>query len=142
MSKMKGSHEKAVTKAETKKTLEPQSEQINEGTPLTFKEFYPVNPPFGYVGIQVDEKTGKLRYLTVEPTMADEEKQALAKLKTILMEEADVPLSVLKDAVLAEDYLTNQIKRAIRVFQLKVSDDARDKFIYYMQKGPSWLWYS
>jgi flagellar protein FlaI len=134
MSKVKGSPEKAVTKAETKKTLEPQSEQINEGTPLTFKEFYPVNPPFGYVGIQVDEKTGKLRYLTVEPTMADEEKQALAKLKTILMEEADVPLSVLKDAVLAEDYLTNQIKRAIRVFQLKVSDDARDKFVYYIKR--------
>jgi len=61
---------------------------------LTFKEFYPVNDPYGYVGIQMDKETGKLEYLTIEPSMTDEEKQILARLKMILKEEANVPLSI------------------------------------------------
>ncbi len=31
---------------------------------LNFKEFYPVNGPFGYVRINIERKTGKLRCLT------------------------------------------------------------------------------
>jgi flagellar protein FlaI len=133
MSKVKVIRKTSEQKVESRNKPE-QKVEGEKGLPLTFKEFYPVNPPFGYVGIQVDEKTGKLQYLTVEPTMTDEEKQALEKLKKILMEQADVPLSILKDEKLATDYLTDQIKRAIRVFQLKVSDDAREKFIYYVTR--------
>ena len=133
MSKVKTVPKKPVELVELGE--EPEQEtKVREGLPFTFKEFYPVSPPFGYVGIQVDEKTGKLSYLTIEPTMTDQEKQALAKLKTVLMEEANVSLSVLKDEVLAEDYLTNEIKRAVRAFRLKVSDDAQDKFIYYVKR--------
>lgn len=134
MSKVKVAHEEATRKAETKKLPETRSEGAKEELPLTFKEFYPVSPPFGYVGIQVDEKTGKLQYLTIEPTMTEEDKQVLAKLKTVLMAEANVPLSVLKNEMLAEEYLTSQIKRVIKVFKLKVSDDAHDKFVYYVKR--------
>jgi flagellar protein FlaI len=102
--------------------------------PHTFKEFYPVNPPYGYVGIDIDEETRVLRYLTVEPTMVDDEKQILNRLKTIIKEEADVPLSILKDETLIEDYLIKRIKRAIKTFRLKISKDAIDKFIYYMKR--------
>jgi flagellar protein FlaI len=101
---------------------------------LTFKEFYPVNPPFGYVGIEIDKETGKLQYLTVEPSMDEHEKQTLTRLKTIIKEEANVPLSVLKDETLIEDYLTNQIKRAIQTFKLKIAKDSVEKFIYYMKR--------
>ena len=66
--------------------------------------------------------------------MTIEEKEALAKLKTMLMEGTNTPLSVLKDEKLAQEYLTNQIKRAIKVFHLKVSDDSCDKFIYYIKR--------
>lgn len=77
------------TKKETPiKETEQQAEETKEKPPLTFKEFYPVNDiAYGYVGIQIDKETGKLQYLTVEPTMTDEEKQILARLKTILKEE-------------------------------------------------------
>ena len=77
--------------------------------PLTFKEFYPVNAPFGYVGIDVNKETGKLQYLTVEPTMDEHERRTLRKLKTIIKEEANVPLAVLKDESLIEDYLTKKL---------------------------------
>ena len=38
----------------------------------TYKEFYPVNPPFGFVGIQVDSD-GKKTYNVIEPTITEEE---------------------------------------------------------------------
>jgi len=101
---------------------------------LTFKEFYPVNDPYGYVGIQMDKETGKLEYLTIEPSMTDEEKQILARLKMILKEEANVPLSILKDENLIEDYLIKQIKRAIKTFKLKITRDTIEKFVYYMKR--------
>jgi len=120
-------HEHARNEQKTKtKTKEKIS--------LTFKEFYPVNPPFGHVGIEVNKETGKLQYITVEPTMDEHEKQTLERLKTIIKEEANVPLSVLKDETLIEEYLTNQIKRAIKTFKLKISKDSVEKFIYYMKR--------
>jgi len=74
-----------------------QVQETREKAPRTFKEFYPVNAPYGYVGIDIDKETGKLQYLTVEPTMDEDEKQTLRRLKTIIKEKANVPLSVLKD---------------------------------------------
>ena len=119
--------------------IEQQVEETRERSPRTFKEYYPVNNPFGYVGIEVVKETGKLRYLTIEPTMTDEENRILTRLKTILKEEVNAPLSVLKDETLVEDYLTNQIKRAIktfrhRIFKQKVSEDSVEKFIYYVKR--------
>jgi flagellar protein FlaI len=126
-------HRKVQKEAE--RLQEPQKEiKAEEAPAFTFKEFYPVNPPFGYVGIQVDTKTGKLQYLTIEPTMTVEEKEALVKLKAILMEEINTPLSVLKDEALAEEYLTNKIKRAVRTFHLKVAEDSCGKFVYYVKR--------
>ena len=103
-------------------------------SPLTHREFYAVNYPYGYVRIQADKKTGKLQYLTVEPTMRDEEKRVLVGLKTILKEEANVPLAILKDEVLLEEYLTKLIKQSVKTFRLKIPQDSIDKFIYYVKR--------
>ncbi len=103
-------------------------------SPLTHREFYAVNYPYGYVRIQADKKTGKLQYLTVEPTMRDEEKRVLVELKTILKEEANVPLAILKDEVLLEEYLTKLIKQSVKTFRLKIPQDSIDKFIYYVKR--------
>jgi flagellar protein FlaI len=123
--------EETVELLETKK--ETPSKETN-GEPQTFKDFYPVNPPYGHVGIEVDKETGKLQYLTIEPTMSKQERQTLKKLKTIIKEEANVPLSVLKNETRIENYLTNQIKQAIKTFKLKISEDSVEKFIYYMKR--------
>jgi len=120
--------ESSVTEAES------ELRKAERHPPLTFKEFYQVNPPYGYVGIKADAETGRLQYLTIEPTMTGDEKQILARLKTILREEADVPLSILKDETLMEDYLTKQVKRAIKTFRLKIPGDSVGKFIYYTKR--------
>lgn len=109
-------------------------EKDKEETSLTFREFYPVNEPYGYAGIKIDKETEKLQYLTIEPTMTNEENRVLAKLKAMLKEEANVPLSLLKDEDLIEEYLTNQIKRAIKIFKLKIPKDSVEKIVYYVKR--------
>jgi len=124
-----------VRKVEGRRILQFKHKgRIEVRPPFTFREFYPVNPPFGYVGIDFNKETGKLQYLTVEPTMDDHERRTLHRLKTIIKEETNVPLSVLKDEALIEDYLTNHIKRAIKAFKLKISKKSVAKFIYYMKR--------
>jgi flagellar protein FlaI len=108
--------------------------EIGQERKLNFKEFYPVNEPFGYVGISIESETGKLRYLTVEPTMTDEEKLTLTRLKTILKENTNVSLSVLKDEKLIDSYLTSQIRRNIKVYGLNVPEDSLGKFSYYVKR--------
>ena len=114
--------------------LQETDRKTEKEQPFTFKEFYAVNYPYGYVRIQVDKKTGKLQYLTIEPSMTEEEKQVLTQLKTILKEEANVPLTVLKDEKVVEDYLIRQIKREIENFKLKIPRDSVGKFVYYMKR--------
>ena len=101
---------------------------------LIFKEFYPVNPPFGFAGIQIDEETGALRYLVVEPTLTEEERGILAEVKHRLIERIDIPLEVLRDEEKMEEYLKREIKRVLRRFRGKVAEEAEEKFIYYLKR--------
>lgn len=101
---------------------------------LIFKEFYPVNPPFGFAGIQIDEETGALRYLVVEPTLTEEEKGILTEVKHRLIERIDIPLEVLRDEEKMEEYLKREIKRVLRRFRGKVAEEAEEKFIYYLKR--------
>ena len=71
----------------------------------TFRDFYPVNPPFGYIGIEMDEKNGKLRYITVEPTLNKEETGILNELKDGIIERMDIPLTYLNNTESMEEYL-------------------------------------
>lgn len=112
----------------------PEVSQTKETQPLTFKDFYPVTPPFGNVGIKVEPTTGRLVYLTIEPTMDQNEQETLSMLKYMLKEEAGVSLATLKDEALGEKYLRDQIKRTIKRFKLKVTPDSLEKFAYYVKR--------
>lgn len=113
-----------------------QAAYIEVGKELqpNFREFYPVNEPYGYVGISIDRETGKLQYLTIEPSMTAEEKQTLSRLKSTLSEEASVPFAVLKDETAINLYLTNQIQQAIKAHRLPIPKDSTGKFIYYVKR--------
>jgi len=134
---------KAILKSTGKSKEQRQGKTFEKGeldseilgkTHLMFKEFYAVNPPYGYVGIDVDRKTGNLQYLVIEPIMTTEESRLLDRLKTIMIEEADLPLSTLRNEYLIEDYLTNEIKKAIKTFRLKIPEESVEKFIYYVKR--------
>lgn len=113
---------------------QPETHVATETQPLTFKDFYPVAPPFGNVGIKVEPTTGRLVYLIIEPTMDKTEQETLLMLKYMLKEEAGVSLDVLKDEVLSEKYLRERISRTIKRFKLKVTKDSLEKFVYYVKR--------
>lgn len=111
-----------------------ESGEVSRNDARTFKEFYPVKPPFGFVGIEIDDETGKLRYVTVEPSLTEEEARILQELKNILIERMDIPLSVLKDEEHMEEYLRGQIKQAFKKLEEQVAGESEEKFIYYMKR--------
>jgi hypothetical protein len=56
-----GIAENQITKKETSiKETEQQAGETKEKLPHAFKEFHPVNPPFGHVGIQSIRGVGSI----------------------------------------------------------------------------------
>lgn len=101
---------------------------------IAFRDFYPVNPPYGYVGIAIDEERQQLKYHTVEPNLTDEEIDLLDRIKSILIDRMNIPLDVLKDPDKMETYLRDEIQKIFRRFQRKIPEESEDKFIYYLMR--------
>jgi flagellar protein FlaI len=120
-------------KAPPKETKNQLPVEINKAA-LTFKEFYPVHAPFGYAGIEADERTGNLQYLVIEPTMNSQEQEVLEEIKKHLKTEIVVPLDVLHDEKRTDEFLSKHIQKVIRKFKLAVSSDAVNKFLYYVKR--------
>ncbi len=99
-----------------------------------FKDFYAVTPPFGHVGIQFDNSTGRLLYRAIEPTMDAHEQETLSKLKNMLREETCISLAVIRDKNLLEAYLLESIKKMVKRFKLDVKSNSLEKFTYYVKR--------
>ena len=108
-----------------------ETEAVAE-TSASFRDFYPVKPPFGYVGIEIDEIDGKLKYVLVEPTLNELELQILEEIKNDLTERMDIPLSVLNNEEKMKDYLDDLINKVLNRFAREVEDESKEKFIYYL----------
>ncbi len=98
----------------------------------SFKEFYPVAPPFGYVGIQVDDDTGRKVYKVIEPTITDDEAAILKAVKDSIIINVGVPLNVLKNNDLMKNYFDVMIKKAIKKFKKVIPQESEDKLKYYL----------
>ena len=109
-----------------KNSVEPAS--------MAFRDFYPVNPPFGYVGIEINEEKGTLKYHVVEPTLSEDELDLLDRIKALLVDRMDVSLDVLRDAQKMEEYLREQIQDIFKKFQREIPEESEDKFIYYLKR--------
>ncbi len=112
--------------SEEKKEIESHS--------MAFKDFYPVNPPYGFIGIEINEEHKSLLYHTVEPTLSDEETTLLDRIKQILIDRMNVPLNVLRDHVKMEEYLRGEIQKLFKRFQREIPKESEDKFIYYLKR--------
>jgi len=97
-----------------------------------FKEFYPVSPPFSYVGIQVDDSTGKKIYIAIEPTMSAEESKILKSIKDAIIINVGVPLDVLKNEELMKNYLDQMVKKILKKYLKMVPKESEDKLNYYL----------
>jgi flagellar protein FlaI len=97
----------------------------------TYKEFYPVLPPFGYIGIQVDED-GKKIYNVIEPTMTEEEQKILQSIKQDIIINIGVSLEVLKKEESMKIYLDQMTRKALKKFKKEVPKESEDKLNYYL----------
>ncbi len=106
----------------------------NDASSMAFRDFYPVNPPFGFVGIEINEEKGTLKYHTVEPSLSEEEIDLLARIKEQLVDRMDVSLDVLRDSQKMEEYLRDQIQLIFKKYEREIPKESEDKFIYFLKR--------
>jgi flagellar protein FlaI len=99
-----------------------------------FRDFYPVNQPFGFVGIEIIEDGSTLKYHTVEPTLNKDESELLDRIKSLLIDQMDVSLDVLKDPEQMEVYLRTKVQLLFKKFKREIPSESEDKFIYYLKR--------
>lgn len=105
-----------------------------ENDSMAFRDFYPVNPPFGFVGIEIREENGTLKYHVVEPNLNEDEQSLLDRIKELLIDRMDVSIEILHDSEKMEDYLRNQMQRMFKKFKREIPKESEDKFMYYLKR--------
>jgi len=112
------------------------SEKINETETqgMAFRDFYPVNPPFGFIGIEINDERKSLMYHAVEPNLTHEEATLLERIKKLLIDRMNVPLEVLRDSEKMEAYLRDDIQKLFKRFEREIPPESEDKFIYYLKR--------
>ncbi len=98
----------------------------------SFRDFYSVNPPFGYVGIEVDKETGRLRYRVIEPSIEENEIWILKELKDVILEKMDIPLSIVDDRSTMEKYLRELTDVEFKRLKKRVALESKEKYLYYL----------
>ncbi len=98
----------------------------------SFRDFYSVNPPFGYVGIEVDKETGRLRYRVIEPSIEENEIWILKELKDVILEKMDIPLSIVDDRSTMEKYLRELTDVEFNRLKKRVALESEEKYLYYL----------
>jgi len=100
--------------------------------PAVFREVYPIREPYVYAAIVKDQKTQKIMYEIIEPTLQKDEKERLKEIKTFLIDELNVSLKEIETKEKAENYLKEKTKETIKKYRIKVPPEAIDKLVYYI----------
>ncbi|MDD1678013.1 MAG: type II/IV secretion system ATPase subunit, partial [Methanomicrobiales archaeon] len=96
-------------------------------------ELYPLNEPFAYVRVLLDNNTHEYTYQVLEPALSVAEKDLLQELKERLFETLDVNTKDLtKDK--AKKVLRNSTDDIIFDFGLKLTPISREKILYNIEK--------
>lgn len=95
------------------------------------KNMYAVNPPYAYVIIYTDEE-GILRYNVLEPYLIPKEEQYYEEIKELILEEAKIPIAVLKDYKTASEALSKAVDVIVRRYKIKLQKESIDKIKYYI----------
>lgn len=105
--------------------------KIAEVSP-SFKEITPLKEPHVFSAIAKDPETLGLRYVVIEPTLVEEEKQALKKVREILFQILNVDLRSLDSREKAEEWLKDYIRRIVKGYKIKIEDESISKIEYYI----------
>ncbi len=108
------------------------SHRYTESTETVLRDFYEVNPPFGNVAIR--SQSNITTYEVIEPTLEEDEKKKIERLKKLLLEEVKAPLSVIYGQDKIEKYLDLNTYRLIKDYKIDIKKDALDKVLYYLKR--------
>ena len=97
-----------------------------------FTEITPLREPHVYAAISIDPQNTSLKYVVMEPTLTEEEKNALKTIKGILFQILDVDMRSLGSTDDAQKWLGNQIARIIKDYKINVEEGTVDKLKYYL----------
>lgn len=106
---------------------------IQVSTPDTvLRDYYEVNPPFGNVAIRsINNVT---TYEVVEPTLTEEERKKIDRLKILLLEEVKAPLGIIYGKGNVDEYIDINTSRLIKDYKLDIPKEAQNKALYYLKR--------
>jgi len=108
------------------------SKPLGYPSTMTFVEVYPLKEPYAYAAIARDPETMGLKYVVIEPTLQEEEKKALQRIKEILIETLEVDSRKLGSKEKAESYLKEKVDEIIKNYKIKLNPETIDKIKYYI----------
>ncbi|MDH5806365.1 MAG: type II/IV secretion system ATPase subunit [Candidatus Methanomethylicaceae archaeon] len=98
-----------------------------------FKTHYPIEEPYVYATIVEDPSTKEIKYIAIEPTLTDEDKKVLKKIKEIFLDELDIDLMELSKEE-ASKILENRIKKIIKEYKINIDEGQFKKILYYLKR--------
>jgi len=85
-----------------------------------------------YAAISKDPQTLGLKYLVMEPTLTEQEKNALKAIKGILFQILDVDMRSLGSTEDAEKWIKEKIRRIIKDYKIDIEEGTIDKLEYFL----------
>jgi len=108
----------------------PSNQFSSQDTVL--RDYYEVNPPFGNVAIRsINNVT---TYEVIEPTLFEEERKKIDRLKLLLLEEVKAPLGIIYGKGNVDEYIDINTSRIIKDYKLDIPKEAQDKALYYLKR--------
>ncbi|RLE98118.1 MAG: secretion system protein E [Thermoprotei archaeon] len=96
-------------------------------------DLYEVIPPFAYVAITRERRTGRTMYKVIEPPLTPTDEAAIAEIKRILIETQYADLEKIRSKG-AEEVLYELVRDIVRKYRVPVPEDAFDKIFYYVKR--------
>ena len=97
-----------------------------------FKDFYPINPPFGHGGVEVLDEKGKMSYVSIEPSLSPVELQIIEEVKEFVVSTPEVSLQVLDNPILLKEFLLEKIRSFFEKNEGLLNPVAEDKLLYFL----------
>ena len=101
-------------------------------TDSILRDFYPVHPPFGNVAVRTIN--GITVYEVIEPTLSDDEKKNIDRLKKIFLEEVKTPIKLISDYPKMKEFISKSTIRLIKDYKINIPKESVDKILYYLER--------
>lgn len=97
-------------------------------------ETFKISEPFQFAVLSEDPDTHELWYEVFEPSLQESERKQLLAIRDFLVEEIDVTFSDLGSEEKARAYLTDQVRRIVKKFRIRVGAASLEKILYYINR--------